>query len=150
MSYEDFSPAEIIKDLIKRSEVNQFDIGKELGLSEAAMSNRIRRDSFSAKLFLKIISLAGYTFEIKKDDKVVKPRKKGVGPRVRCMVNGKVYDTKKADAICHTDNDKPFYIELYVNSDDYLMVHYSNLEGTINTITPITKEDAMLLQEALA
>ena len=97
--------AQICKDLIERSTLQQKDIAERLGLTQQNVSNKIRRNRLYAEEFKKIIEMLGYEIKIVKTETKdeIKTRRKGVGKRLRMMVNGVKYDTFKSDAICHSN-----------------------------------------------
>lgn len=140
----------ILKDLIERSDMTQRELGEKMGWSEAATSNRFRRDAFPADTFLQMLDLLGYDFKIVKkgSDEVVEPKKKGIGEKLRMMVNGITYDTEKSDALCHATTDDIMY-ELYEDKEGrYFVAIYPLWKNAVNSISPISKEKAHDLIEA--
>ena len=142
------TPVEIIKDLISKSDIQQKELGEQMGWTEVATSNRLRRNTLSAADFIKMVDILGYEIKIveKGSDEEVTVRKKGVGERLRMMVNGIKYDTAKSDALCHSDPDGFGFYELYKDdSGRYFVAHYSSWEGGVNTISPISEYDALAM-----
>ena len=142
--------AEIIKDLLSKSEIQQKELGEKMGWSEVGISNRLRRNSLSAEHFLKMLDILGYEIKVVEQEtgEVEKARRKGVGERLRMMVAGVKYDTAKADAICHSNTDDYCFYELYRDDDGrYFVAQYANWTGGVNSISPISEEDAMKIME---
>ena len=137
--------AETVKDLISRSSLQQKDVAAKMGWTEQGICNRFRRNSLSAEEFVKIVGILGYEIKVVErgtSDEVFN-RKKGVGARIKMMVNGVKYDTYKADAICHSDETEDVFYELYVDEEGrYFVATYVNWEGGVNSISPISAEDA--------
>lgn len=139
------TPAEIVKDLINRSTMRQKEVAEKMGWTEQTISNKLRRNSLKAEEYLKMLEILGYELKIVERDtsEEVFTRRKGIGERLKMMVNGVKYDTYKADAICHSDENEDIFFELYVDQEGrYFVAQYVNWEGGINSISPIGEEDA--------
>ena len=66
------------------------------------------------------------------------------------MVNGVKYDTYKSDAICHSDESKDVFCELYRDEQGrYFVATYVKWDGGVSSISPIGDEDANRLIEQL-
>lgn len=146
------TPAEIIKDLLSKSEIQQNELGEKMGWSEVAISNRLKRDAFSAKSFIEMLDILGYRIEIvgKETGRIERERRKGVGERIKMMVGGIKYDTAKADAICHSDTGECCFYELYRDdSGRYFVAQYANWNGGVNSISPIGEDDALKMMKML-
>lgn len=144
--------ADIIKDLLSKSDIQQKELGKFLGVSEVCISNRLRRNSISSDDFLKILDFLGYEINIvsKKTKEIETIRNKGVGKRIKMMVDGIKYDTAKADAICHSDATDFCFYELYKDDEGrYFVAQYSNWENGTNSISPIDENEAMKIRKKL-
>ena len=144
------SASDICKELIGKSKLTQKQVAEQMGWTEQSLSNRFRRKSLSSDEFIKMLEILGYEIEIveaeSKDE--VKIRRKGVGKTVKMMVGGVKYDTSKADALCHSDDSKDMFYEIYRDDDGrYFVVNYVKLAGGVNTITPIGEEDALRIIE---
>ena len=145
-------PTEILRDLIKRSPMQQKDIAEQMGWSPEGASNRLRRGTISADEFEKMLGILGYEMKIVEasTSEEVRPRRKGVGGRLRMLVNGVRYDTYKADAICHSDESKDIFCELYRDDEGrYYVANYVRWEGGVSSISPIGDEDAHRLMKLL-
>lgn len=146
------TPAEIVKDLISRSSMQQKEVAEKMGWTEQSISNKFRRNSLTAEEYLKMLEILGYELKIVERDtsEEVFTRRKGVGERLKMMVNGVKYDTYKADAICHSDESEDIFYELYVDQEGrYFVAQYVNWEGGVNSISPIGREDAERIREKL-
>lgn len=146
------TPAEIVKDLISRSSMQQKEVAEKMGWTEQAISNKFRRNSLTAEEYLQMLEILGYELKIVERDtsEEVFTRRKGVGERLKMMVKGVKYDTYKADAICHSDESEDIFYELYVDQEGrYFVAQYVNWEGGVNSISPIGKEDAERIREKL-
>lgn len=149
---EKMTVANICRDLIEKSSLQQKDVAEAMGWSQGAFSNRLRRNSLSAEEFLKLIGILGFDFKIveKKTNEEIRTRRKGVGERLQMMVNGVKYDTYKADAICHSDENDDMFFELYQDSEGrYFVAQYVRWKGGVSSISPIGAEDAKRLMNKL-
>ncbi len=146
------TPTEILKDLIKRSPMQQKEVAERMGWSPEGTSNKLRRGTISADEFAQMLEILGYEMKIVEIDTSaeVTARRRGVGKRLNMLVNGIRYDTYKADAICHSDESKDMFVELYRDDEGrYYVANYVNWEGGISSISPIGEADALTLMEEL-
>lgn len=144
--------AQICKDLIERSSLQQKDVADQMGWTQQSISNKFRRNSLSAEEFRQIIEILGYDIKIvvNETSEEIKTRRKGVGERLQMMVNGVKYDTFKADAICHSDETEDIFHELYQDIEGrYFVAQYVKWAGGVSSISPIGEADAMKLIEKL-
>ena len=61
------------------------------------------------------------------------------------MVDGVVYDTKKADAICNSKriHEDQLFMELFRDTEGrFFMVYYQLWEGGRNSIVPVSRNGA--------
>lgn len=73
----------------------------------------------------------------------LKVRRRGSGRRVRRVVDGVVYDTNMADALCRTPEENGWYIELFRDDDGRCFaVHYSSWYGVGPFITLCPEDEA--------
>lgn len=142
--------AEICKDLIERSTLQQKDVADKMGWTQQSISNKFRRNTLTAEEFRKIVEILGFDIKIvvNETSEEIKTRRKGVGERLQLMVNGIKYDTYKADAICHSDESEEIFYELYQDIEGrYFVAQYVKWAGGVNSISPIGKEDAEKLMK---
>lgn len=140
------SISEICKEMIKKSSLQQKDVGEKMGWTPQSLSNKLKRNSLSAEEFVKLIEILGYEMKIvsKELQEEVKVRRKGIGERLKMMVDGVKYDTYEADAICHSDPSGDVLIELYKDDEGrFFVAQYANWEGGVNSISPISETSAM-------
>lgn len=146
------TPTEICKDLIDRSPLQQKEVAEKMGWSQQRICNKLRRNDLSADEFSKLLGILGYEMRIVEVDTSdeVSARRKGVGARLKMMVNGVKYDTYKSDAICHSDESKDVFCELYRDEQGrYFVATYVKWDGGVSSISPIGDEDANRLMEQL-
>lgn len=146
------TPTEILKDLIDRSSMQQKDVAKRMGWSPQGISNRFRRGTFNTEEFVKMLGILGYEMKIVKADssEEVCVRKRGVGKRLKMVVNGVRYDTYKSDAICHSDESQDIFYELYRDAEGrYYVANYVKWEGGVSSISPIGEDDAQRLMQKM-
>ena len=141
--------AEIVKELIKTTDLQQAEVARLMGWTPQNLSNRLGRNTLYAEDFMKLLDVIGYKAVIveKETEEEVKTRKRGIAPRLQMMVNGVKYDTYKADALCHTEpiQDCMFH-ELYQNEEgEYFLAQVMLCEGGVDSITPVTEEAAKKL-----
>lgn len=142
---ESMTSSEIVRELINTSEKQQKEVAAAMNWSASSLSCRVKRGTLLADDFFKILEILGYEVKIVKTDsgEEMEARKRGVGKRLKGMVNGIKYDTYKADAICHSEETDGMFLELYRNTDGtYFVANYVNWEGGESFISPIGKEDA--------
>lgn len=141
--------AEIAKELIKKSDLQQAEVARLMGWTPQNLSGRLSRNSLSAEDFRTLLDVIGYKAIIveKDNQEEIKTRKKGIAPRLRMMVNGVKYDTYKADALCHSEpiQDCMFH-ELYrTDEGKYFLAQVMLCDGAVDSITPIDEEAAKRL-----
>lgn len=147
---EGMRAVDICKDFIERSSIQQKDVAEKMGWTPQGISNKFRRNSLSADEFIKLLEILGYELKIVEKDTSdeVFTRRKGVGARLRLMVNGVKYDTYKADAICHSDESEEMFYELYRDTEGrYFVAQYVKWDGGVSSISPIGEEDAAKLMQ---
>lgn len=120
--------------------------------SPEEFSQQLQNFTSTAEEWLQIIEMFGYRIKLVDVDSGAdfKPRKKGHGRRVKRVIDGVIYDTEKADALCddfyqdgineYTDG---MAFELFVNSfGDFFIARYVEWENGKDSISTIGKEDA--------
>lgn len=140
--------SEIVEAYLKSERMTKRELCARVGWSGPNLAGRLKRNSFSAEDWRKVMEAMGYELRI------VKPGKIGgriaVGPRVR-KVEGKIlYDTAASEPLCNTragEDDKMFQ-ELYRDQlGRFFIVNYAMWEGGIHQITPIGRDDAKTFYE---
>lgn len=142
--------SEMIKAAASAKGITKKEVAAFMGWSAQNFANRLRNNTISGEEWLKIASYLGYEVKMYERDsgEELKTRKRGIGPRVRQRVNNVNYDTFKADALCHTEEEFGWFLELYRDSQGRLfVVHYTSWTDGVNLISPVGFEDAKKLYE---
>lgn len=142
--------ADIIEDALKAKGWSQKQLAKEMGQSPQNLSKKLSNNTITAQEFLDAIGHLGYEVKFLADSgrEELKTRKRGVGDRIRKMVNGVIYDTARSDALCRTLWTDGWMMELYRDEEGrFFVAHYTTWEGGVNHITPCTPENARRLYE---
>lgn len=144
------TPTDMCRQLIEKSDMQQKDVAQKMGWTQQSISNKFRRNSLSADEFVKMLGVLGYEIKLVESDtnEEICYKRKGIGDRLKMMVNGVKYDTFKADAICHTEQTDSIFDELYKDDEGrYFVAHYVMWEGGVSSISPIGEEDAKKFSE---
>jgi len=120
-----------------------------VGWSAPNLAGRLKRNSFSAEDWRKVMEAMGYELRI------VKPEGVGglrfpAGPRVRKMEGKIIYDTSTSEPLCNTrvGDDDMMFQELYRDQmGRYFIVSYAMWEGGVHQVTPIGQADARAFYE---
>ena len=137
--------ADIVKEIIKKSDLQQAQVARLMDWTPQNLSNRLGRNTLYAEDFVKLLDVMGYKMLIveKDTEEEVKTRKRGKAPRIQMMVNGVKYDTYKADALGCLSFAENLYQELYKTDEgEYFVANVADFEGGVNSITPVTPEVA--------
>ena len=145
--------ADIVKGIIKKSDLQQAQVARLMDWTPQNLSNRLGRNTLYAEDFVKLLDVMGYKMLIieKETEEEVKTRKRGIAPRMQMMVNGVKYDTYKADALCHSEpiQDCMFH-ELYQTEEgEYFLAQVMLCDGGVDSITPVTEEAAEKLMSVM-
>lgn len=146
----EMTAAAVLADLLEQTGTSQRKLAENLGLSPQLLNNRLKRDTFPAVDWLNAIRALGFNIKVvPKDGAEVKVKARGSGPRVRQMVDGVVYDTDKAEAICNskgTHGDQLF-MKLFKDAEgQFFVVYYQLWEGGRNSISPVSEVGVRLFQ----
>ncbi len=140
--------SEIIEAYLKSERMTKRELCERMGWSSPNLAGRLKRNSFSAEDWRKVMEAMGYELRI------VKPGTVGgriaVGPRVRKMEDKVLYDTGSSEPLCNNrvSEDDMMFQELYRDQmGRYFVVSYAMWEGGIHQITPIGPEDARSFYE---
>ena len=147
----EMTAAAMLADLLEQTGTSQRKLAESLGISPQLLNNRLRKDTFPAEDWLNAVWTLGFDIKVVPRDGVeVKRKARGSGPRVSQMVDGVVYDTEKAEAICNskgTHGDQLF-MELFKDPEGrFFVVYYQLWEGGRNSISPVSKVGARLFQK---
>lgn len=144
--------SEILKDALEAKNYSQREFAKMMGWTPQNFSQRLKKNSFSAEEWRKMTYLLGYEVRIVELESGIEleGRKKGHGRRVKQVINGVLYDTYKADALCsdffqdgeHEYTDGMAF-ELYVDSfGRFFVARYVEWENGTDSVTTVGKEEA--------
>lgn len=127
-------------------------IAQKMGWSPQNLNNRLKKNSFTAEELLEIADILEFKVQMNEVNIGVEfeDRIKGIGVRVRKIIDGVIYDTYRADALCSNffQDGKNKYtdgmaFELYVDSfGRFFVARYVEWENGTNSITTVGKEEA--------
>ncbi len=139
---------EMIINALARCKKTQREMAAALGLTEPALCNKLHRSTLSADEFIRAAEWLGYKLVVAEceNGEELRPIRKGIGPRVKKVINGVLYDTKRASALCHTEPESGWWLELYEQSDgSFFVAHYTDWAGAENFITLCPPAEAQKL-----
>lgn len=145
------SASEMVRHALTSKGKTQTELAKHMGWSKQNLSSRLKNDSLTFDEMAKALAFCGY--EVKMVD--AKGRRIPMldnteSPKVVQMVNGKTYDTSKAESICDSKAEHMTvpYMELFRDtSGEYFLVYYQPWEGGVNMICPVSKQRAVCFEE---
>ena len=146
--------SDILMDALQSRGISQKKFASVIGVSPNTLSNKMKANTFKAQEVIKYINELGY--EIKLVDrlaegKTISIRRRSTSPRVKAMIENVIYDTAKADAICHTNVENGCYTELFVDSQGrFFTVTYSFWPGERSSISVCTRDRAESLYRSYA
>lgn len=123
-----------------------------MGWSPQNTSYRLKADTLTFNELAKALSFAGY--EVKMVDahgEEIPALDNSSSPRVVQMVDGKTYDTSKAESLCNSksQHSDELYMELFEDpSGVYFLAYYQLWEGGHNFISPVSKDASKRFYEA--
>ena len=149
------SMSEILADALKAKNYSKKEFAGKMGWTPQNFGQRLKKNSFTAEEWRKMAGVLGYDLRLVEVESGIEfeGRKKGHGSRVKQVINGVVYDTYKADALCNNfyQDGKNEYIdgmafELYIDPfSRFFLVQYTEWKNGINSITPISKKEAKII-----
>ena len=125
-------------------------LSKQMGLTPQNLSRKLLNNTITTREFLSALSHLGYEIKLIESEasELTTTRKRGVGPRVRQMIDGVIYDTFKAEALCYTTPRDGWFMELYKDDNGrHFVAHYTEWESGTNHISLCGEADAMGLCE---
>jgi len=151
------SMSEILKDALSAKNISQKKLAQMMGWTAQNFSQRLKKNSFTAEEWSGMMKMLGYEVKLIELERGIEfeARRKGHGRRVKQVINGVVYDTYKADALCNNfyqdginEYTSGMAFELYVDSfGRFFVARYAEWENGTDNITPTTKEHARKLYE---
>lgn len=145
--------SEIVEDALRLRGVLQKELAERTGQQPKTLSKKLSSNRMTAQELVDYAKELGYEIALVDlhGHKTVSVRRRGTGPRVRKMVDGVIYDTQKSDALCHTDVENGWYMELYKDSEGrFFTVHYSFWNNVEPFVTRCPVEDAKAMYIAYA
>lgn len=139
---------EIILNALARRNKTQRELAAALGLTEPALCNKLHRSTLTADEFIRAAECLDYKLVVAdcEDGEELRPIRKGIGPRVKKVIDGVLYDTDRASALCHTEPESGWWLELYEHSDgSFFVAHYTDWAGAENFITLCPPDEAQKL-----
>ena len=140
--------ADVVLDALKSRGVTSKDMAETMGVRPNTLSRKISENRLTANEFFFIADSLSYdvTLTDRGGGSELKVRQRGTGRRVKRMLNGTIYDTGRADAVCHTPTENGWHIELYRDDNGrYFAAHYSTWEGADPFITICPEDEAQKL-----
>jgi transcriptional regulator with XRE-family HTH domain len=143
---------EIIRAALKERKKTQKSLALELGVSPQNFNKKLTNNTISAREFFQAMDAMGYDviYQNKTTGEAIKikERKPGVIPRVSMVVNQIRYDTFKADALCHTEIQDGWLMELYRDFQGrFFIVHWTEWENVNPSVSPCEMEYAKSFYE---
>lgn len=139
---------EIIEEALDLKGQSQKWLAGQIGAAPQNFNRKLVRNTLSAQELIDAAAALGCRVALLDDSsgEELKPRRTGIGPRLRQVVDGVLYDTDKSDAICHTDPVAGWFMELYQDSHGrYFVAHYTDWETSSGHISACGAEDARRL-----
>lgn len=129
---------QLIRAALKENGWQLKDFAAKVGKTPGALSAQLNSGSMSAEEWRRMASLAGFEVVMRRVD--TSPRlRTGIAPRTHRVINGEVYDTARADAVCHRGDGIGWYSELYRRDDGrYFLIHAHERLEVIPSLVPIT------------
>lgn len=147
-AYETMTAHRLIRQACLQRSKTQAQLAEILGINPKVLSEQLVSDRIPYKRFSQILFELGYEVKVEPigGGTPIDPRRKGISKENRKMVDGILYDTKKASAVCHTQEQDGWFRELYVDGDgNYFVVHNSLWDKERSYIRPCTEKEAKAL-----
>lgn len=145
MGSESMSVSDMINNAIAVKGFKKKDVAAQMGWSPQNFTNRLKLGTIDAEEWVKLSKILGY--EIRMIDlgngATLKLRKQSSSPRVVQQIDGYTYDTKNADAICHTPKLYGGWFELFkdIQNNKFFTVAYLETGGS-SCMALISESDA--------
>lgn len=143
----------IIEEALDTKGLSQKWLAGQLGAEPQNFNRKLVRNTLSAQELIDAAEALGYRVALldNSSGKELKPRRVGIGPRLRQMIDGVLYDTGKSDAICHTEPVAGWFMELYRDiKGRYFVAHYTDWENDSGHLSVCGLEDAKRLYAVCA
>ena len=140
--------SDIISDALRTRGIYQKEFAEKIGTKLTTFNKRLSENRLTAQQFVDYAEELGYKINLvdKSGNNSLAVRRRGTGPRVKKMIDGMIYDTEKSDALCHTEVEDGWYMELYRDEEGrYFVVHYSFWDNVDQFITECPLDEAIIL-----
>lgn len=138
----------IVEDALQTRGVLQKELAERIGQQPKTLSKKLSTNSMKAQELVDYVRELGYEIvlvDLSGQERLT-VRRRGIGSRVRKMVDGIIYDTAKSDALCHTDVENGWYMELYRDAKArHFVVHYSFWDDVEPFITGCPIDEARVM-----
>ncbi len=148
-AYQPMTAHRLIRQACVQKSKTQAELAQVLGINPKVLSEQLISDRIPFKRFSLILFELGYEVKVEPigGGQPVEPRRKGISKESRQMIDGVLYDTRKADALCHTQEKEGWFKELYRDVEGrYFVVHNSLWDQLYSYIKPCTEKEAKALQ----
>lgn len=131
---------EMIRAALEATGKTQRELAEHMEWSPQNLSGRLKNNSLTFDEMAKALQFCGY--EVKMVDtsgRAIPNIGNSESPRICQMVDGKVYDTRKAESLCtnKVEQNGDFYIELFRDaSGEFFFGLYTLWDGGHNSISP--------------
>lgn len=138
--------SEMVRNALSVAGKTQTELATFMGWSKQNLSARLRNNTLTLDETIKALSFVGYTVKMVDDNgRKLPDLGNSLSPRVVSMVDGTIYDTRKAESLC--DNravlSSDMYTELFRDSTKgYFLVYYELWEDGHSKISPVSLEAA--------
>lgn len=138
--------SEMVRTALASTGKTQKELAEHMGWSPQNLSNRLKNDSLTFDELTKALSFAGYAVKMTDAGGAELPKlNNSDSPRLVQMVEGRVYDTGKAESLCTSKAaySDELYMELFRDATgSHFLAYYQLWEGGHNHITPVEKNAA--------
>lgn len=136
--------SEIVKNALVNAGKTQNELADFLGMSKQNLSYRMVSDAFTLEEIEKAIGFCGFQIKVvDKDGDDVPNTGNSSSPRIVQLINGRTFDTSKAESLCVApmESSDSFYIELFRDvQGQFFLAYYQLWDGGKSWITPVPKE----------
>lgn len=138
--------SEMVRVALSSAGKTQKELAEHMGWSPQNLSGRLKNDSLTFDELTKALSFAGYAVKMTDADGAELPKlNNSSSPRLIQMVEGRMYDTGKAESLCTSkaNHSDELYMELFREvTGGYFLAYYQLWGGGHNHITPVGKNAA--------
>lgn len=143
--HEPMTAHRLIRQACVQRSKTQGELASSIGVSPKVLSEQLISGRIPFGRFSQILAELGYEVKVEPlgGGVPVEPQMRGISKDIRQMVDGVVYDTRKADAVCHTSEQSGWYNELYQDQEGRYFVVRNSLWNRENSyIRPCLEKEA--------